>query len=162
MRTVARDPNDILQWVRHLVLSVDGAEQAAYYLFPRGHSVRPCPLPGVCEKFRCCRLSLTLDDFLINEILQLLERRTCAVVLGDTGFIDAPTHQRSTRLLVTSMSATESFARSRPSDQPAFLCQLLERSSAFLTSLSVNGLQTRLLLVLCEIELPKLVKFKLI
>ena len=35
--------------------------------------------------------SLTLDDFLINEILQLLERRTCAVVLGDTGFIDAPT-----------------------------------------------------------------------
>ena len=163
MRTLSHNPNGILQWIRHLVLSVDGAEQATYYPFPEdiqsdlAKCLRKIPLLSSLELH-----SLALENFLINEILQLLERGKCALVLHNTGFIDAPTHQRSTRLLVTSMSVTESFTRYRPYDQPAFLCRLLERSSGFLTSLSVNGLQSRLLLLLCEIELPNLVKFKLI
>jgi hypothetical protein len=163
MRTLSRNPNGVLQWIRHLVLSVDGAEQATYYPFPEdiqsdlSKCLQEIPLLSSLELH-----SLALEDFLINDILQLLERGKCALVFHNTGFIDSPTHQRSTRLLVTSMSVTESFARYRPYDQPAFLCRLMERSSAFLTSLSVNGLQSRLLLLLCEIELPNLVKFKLI
>jgi hypothetical protein len=163
VRTLSRNPNGVLQWIRHLVLSVDGAEQATYYPFPEdiqsdlAKCLREIPLLSSLELH-----SLALEDFLINEVLQLLERGKCAVVFHNTGFIDTPTHQRSTRLLVTSMSVTESFARYRSYDQPAFLCRLLERSSEFLTSLSVNGLQSRLLLLLCEIELPNLVKFKLI
>jgi len=163
MQTLSRNPNGVLQWIRHLVLSVDGAEQATYYPFPEdiqsdlAKCLREIPLLSSLELH-----SLALEVFLINEILQLLERGKCAIVFHNTGFIDAPTHQRSTRLLVTSMSVTEGFARSRPYDQPAFLCRLLERSSEFLTSLSVNGLQSRLLLLLNGVELPNLVKFKLI
>lgn len=163
MRTLALNPKGVLQWIRHLVLSVDGAEQATYYPFPEdlqfelARCLQEIPLLSSLELH-----SLAIEDFLINEILQLLERGKCAVVLHNTGFIHAPTHQRSTRLLVTSMSVTERFVRYRPYDQPAFLCRLVERSSEFLTSLSVNGLQTRLLLLLCEVELPNLVKFKLI
>jgi len=163
MRTLARNPNGVLQWIRHLVLSVDGAEQATYYPFPEdiqfdlARCLQEIPLLSSLELH-----SLALEDFLINEVLQLLERGKCAVVLHNTGFINPPTHQRSTRLLVTSMCVTERYARYRPYDQPAFLCRMLERSSEFLTSLSINGLQTRLLLLLCEVELPNLVKFKLI
>lgn len=162
LRILARNPNGVLQWIRHLVLSVDGADQATYYPFPEdiqsdfAKCLREIPLLSSLELY-----SLALENFLINEILQLLERGKCAIVWHNTGFIDPPTHQRSTRLLVTSMSVTESFARLRSYDQPAFLCRLLERSSEFLTSLSLNGLQSRLLLLLCEVRLPNLVKFKL-
>jgi hypothetical protein len=163
VRALARNPNGVLQWIRHVVLSVDEAEQATYYPFPEdiqadlARCLQEIPLLSSLGLY-----SLALEGFLINEILQLLERGKCAVVLHNTGFINPPIHQRSTRLLVTSISITEGFARIRPYDQPAFLCHLLERSSEFLTSLSVNGLQSRLLLLLCEVELPNLVKFTII